>query len=273
MRITIGVIALLLAACAATSPTQRVNLCDALGKVQPGEQMNVVVAGVVVSGSEITVLFDPNEPVCSENIQPATSVEFAPGVNIAELNQALSRNGEARVIVSGVLSGPRRIVDDGVGAPELMARAVATNRRYGHLNMFRTQLVIDQVLSAEPFESTVEAHWNVVPKGRAPMVSSASVPAYPNLARAAGIAGDVHLRFKLVDGTPHDIEVKSGDRLLAHYAIENIKTWRFAEKHEGNLETTFAYRLERRKANENLNARVEMLLPERVMIVGAADDW
>jgi len=250
-----------------------VRLCDALARVKSGEHLQLVVSGVIVSGSEIQVLYDPDEVVCRENVQPATWVEFAPNADIAQLNRVLSREGKARVVVVGVLSGPRVVNDGGSGDPSLQARARATYRRYGHLNTFRTQLLVERVLSAKPELSTLEADWNAIPMSSTPIVSAALAPTYPELARAASISGDVKLRITVAAGIVAEVEALSGDRLLSEYAIANVKTWRFAAKTVGVVETTFSYRLERRRPNENLNPRIEMVLPERVAITAAAEDW
>ena len=101
------------------------------------------------------------------------------------LDHLLTKGGAAKVLVTGVLHGPRAVATSPKAAPELNARAVATNRRYGHLNMFRTELLVDRVLSAEPAPPGKAADWNAIPAGSAPRVPSARMPSYPELARAA----------------------------------------------------------------------------------------
>lgn len=273
MRLVLLAAAVAIAGCTIATPAERVQLCDALAQVKPGDRLPVIVSGVVISGPELQVLFDPDEPVCRENVQPATWVEFAPDANVADINRALS-GARARVVVQGVLHGPRAVIpDDGRGDPALVARARAHNRRYGHLNAFRTQLVVERVLSAQPVSQSEEANWNAIPVSSEPIVISASVPIYPELARAAGVAGDVRLLVTVVRGIVNKVEVQTGDRLLAQDASDNIKSWRFAETTDGKIETTFRYRLERRPVGANLNPRVELSLPGLVTIVGAADDW
>jgi Gram-negative bacterial TonB protein C-terminal len=259
-------------ACTTAGTPERVRLCDALARVQPGEHMEVVVRGVIASGPELLVLFDPDEPACRENVQPATWVELGPNADATAMNREGSGN-QVRVVVQGVLHGPRVIADEGRGDPVFAARARAHNRRYGHLNTFRTKLVVERVLSADPVSETATANWNAVPMSSEPVVVSASVPAYPELARAAGVTGDVRLVVTVVRGNVSHVEVQSGDRMLAQHASENAKNWRFQETVDGTIETTFRYRLERRKAGADLNPRIELSLPRVVTIVGATDDW
>ena len=272
MRITHLLAALVITGCTTATPAKHVQLCEVLARVKPGEQIPVIVSGVVVSGPEIQVLFDPEEPACRENVQPATWLEFDGGANVADINRVLSA-GRARVVVRGVLHGPRTIPDDARANPAIAARARAHNRRYGHLSAFRTQLVVERVLSAEPASVSNEADWNAVPVSGEAIVISASAPTYPELARAAGVTGDVRLLITITNGNVSSVEVESGDRLLAQAAADNAKSWRFADATNGTIQATFSYRLERRAAGANLNPRVELSLPRRVTIIGAADDW
>jgi hypothetical protein len=272
MQLTIP-IAFVLAACTSAFAPQRVKLCDALAAVRAGQSVPVMVSGVIMGGAEIVAIYDPEETVCSQNVQPAAWVEFSPGAMTELLDRLLAERGEAKVLVSGVLHGPGLVATSPKAAPELNARAVATNRRYGHLNMFRTELLVDRVLSAERAPSGKVADWNAIPGGRAPRVQSARVPSYPELARAAQIAGDVRLRVTVVAGEVSGAEVLSGEPLLAQAARENVLTWHFDAAVQTEIETLYSFRLERRARGDNMNPRVEAFLPDNLTITAAADDW
>jgi hypothetical protein len=272
VQLTIPIV-FVLAACASAPAPQRVTLCDALAAVRAGQSIPVTVSGVIMGGTEIVAIYDPQETVCSQNIQPGAWVEFLPGAMTEPLQRLLAERGAATVLVSGVLHGPRIVATSPKVAPELNARAVATNRRYGHLNMFRTELLVDRVLSAEPAPAGKAADWNAIPAGSAPRVQSARVPSYPELARAAQIAGDVRLRVTVVGGEVRRTEVLSGDPLLAQAAQENVGTWHFEAAVQTEIETLFSFRLERRARGDNMNPRVEAFLPDHLTITAAADDW
>jgi protein TonB len=54
-------------------------------------------------------------------------------------------------------------------------------------------------------------------------------PEYPDVARLAGIEGDVTLRILVgEDGTIHDITPVSGPPVLARAAIRAVEHWRYA---------------------------------------------
>jgi protein TonB len=55
------------------------------------------------------------------------------------------------------------------------------------------------------------------------------LPRYPDMARAAGISGDVILSARIAtDGTLHDLKVISGSPLLRLAAIEAARQWRYS---------------------------------------------
>jgi protein TonB len=55
------------------------------------------------------------------------------------------------------------------------------------------------------------------------------VPRYPDMARAAGISGDVILSARIgVDGALHDLKVVTGSPLLRAAAIDAAREWRYS---------------------------------------------
>ena len=65
----------------------------------------------------------------------------------------------------------------------------------------------------------------------------------------------------------------SGEPLLAQAARENVSTWHLEAAAQGEIETLFSFRLERRARSDNMNPRVEAFLPDRVTITAPSDDW
>jgi len=80
-----------------------------------------------------------------------------------------------------------------------------------------------------------------------PALVTVNMPKYPPLACQARVAGVVKLTFTLLaNGTqPTKIEVVSGHPMLQWAAIDNVKTWKFANPYavDRKYETTFQYRL------------------------------
>lgn len=253
-----------------------VALCEALQVVQPGDRIPVRLAGIYLVGYEHQFFYDPKQPTCEANIQPSTWVEFAPGAPRSEdLERLIKQSGRAFVTFSGELYGPGAVRPDD---PSLAANVALANRvaarRYGHLNAFRTKLVVHEVVStaAVPDSQPWDAIWAEPPGHGGLGVLSAAVPQYPSLARRAGIGGRVVAEVVVEDGQVACADVKSGDRMLATEAVANIHTWQFDPGTNVSFTTTFVYQLERRKAGDQ-QARVELRLPELVTITAASYDW
>jgi TonB family protein len=61
-----------------------------------------------------------------------------------------------------------------------------------------------------------------------PGIRAMTCPAYPELGKTAGIAGDVRLAIRIAEnGTVQSVKVLSGHDLLAKVARENIESWQF----------------------------------------------
>jgi outer membrane biosynthesis protein TonB len=91
-----------------------------------------------------------------------------------------------------------------------------------------------------------------------PTVTSASVPLYPRVIRAARIQGDVTLRLSTDGERVSAVEVESGPPMLGQAALgqaalgqaalgqaakDNVKTWQFEPHTPTNFEVTFHYKL------------------------------
>lgn len=250
-------------------------LCEALEGIGAGQRQTVVISGVYAVGDEASVLYSPDQPTCMTNVQPRTWVEFADGVGRTEsLLRALKRSDRALVTFRAELHGPRAAGPDDVTKPLYVAHAERVRIiGYGHLNAFRTKLVVLEVLSATDVPASIprDATWLEQPE-RMPEVVKAEVPRYPDMARAAGISGTVIAEVTVRDGRVVEVERKSGDRLLAEGARANIETWSFKPTTNVVFISTFVYSLERRRAGDR-STRVETALPELVRVATAQQDW
>ncbi len=286
MRDWFALIALLLTAPAVSSSAEAplsasraplpVRLCEALQVVKAGERIPVRVSGIYVTGLELQLLYDPQQPRCSLNIQPSTWVEFAPSaVQDTRLVRLVERSGRASVTLVGDLYGPGALGPDDLS---LSANVAFANRvaghRYGHLNAFRTKLVVDKVLLAEPVPDSQpwNAVWAQPPEEERLVVRAARLPVYPPLARRGGITGAVVAEVEVKAGTVTRVEIKSGDRLLASETVANIRTWQFDADTNGSFSTAFVYHLEKRKVGDE-GPTVELHLPASVRITAASFDW
>jgi TonB family protein len=101
-----------------------------------------------------------------------------------------------------------------------------------------------------------------------PVLTAASIPRYPPLARQARIEGTVKLTFTLSAnaGEPTNVEAVSGHPILKGAAVENVKTWKFENPYavERKYETTFKYRIgpvPQKVSFESFHS-VEIMIPE-----------
>jgi hypothetical protein len=81
------------------------------------------------------------------------------------------------------------------------------------------------------------------PKAPVPVVSSSSVPLYPQVPLLAQITGVVRLRLSTDGSHVASMEIESGPAILANAAEETIKTWQFEPHKPTTFETTFTYTL------------------------------
>ena len=81
------------------------------------------------------------------------------------------------------------------------------------------------------------------PKESVPVVTSGSMPLYPQVPLLAQITGVVRLRVSTDGSRVTSMEMESGPAILANAAEESIKTWQFAQHKPTTFETTFTYTL------------------------------
>jgi TonB family protein len=179
------------------------------------------------------------------------------------------------VTFTGELYGPGAVAADDLSFSPLLAFMNRTrNRRYGHLNGFRTKLVVSAVNGVKVVPESVPRDQ---PSGRSrpstPVVEHAEVPRYPEMAWNVGITGKVILDVTVSGGHVSSAEVKSGDRMLSNEAVRNVRTWQFAADTNTTFTTTFTYDVEHRLTGTSRAPRFELQLPFTVHITAASNDW
>jgi Gram-negative bacterial TonB protein C-terminal len=264
---------------AGQAPTtyQPLRLCEALESVRPGEHLPVHVSGVYAVGPESQVLYDPDHLECPTSIQPATWVDFRKALDGPEgFDRILQRDRRVRAIFDGELYGPGRLGADDLSLPPQLALINRIRgRRYGHLNLFRTKLVVDKIVSFEAVPANTP--WPAAEPNPSDDIARrlrhADLPLYPNLALRSGIAGTVLVQVTVENGNVVKAEAKSGDRILTESAVADVKTWQFEAGTNASFTAEFVYATERRRAADRAETRVEAQLPRFVRITAASVDW
>jgi len=80
-------------------------------------------------------------------------------------------------------------------------------------------------------------------QSNAPRVLSASVPFYPRTPQHAHVEGTVRLRVSTDGARVANVQIESGQPMLAQAALENVKTWRFDAHSRTSFAVTFRYQL------------------------------
>jgi outer membrane biosynthesis protein TonB len=99
-----------------------------------------------------------------------------------------------------------------------------------------------------------------------PIVTHASVPFYPELARAARIAGVVRLLLSTDGKRVSSVTVKSGPPMLIPAAEENVRTWEFKDHLPTKFTVTFQYKVLPESACAIDDGTVVLRLPTEVEI-------
>jgi len=99
-----------------------------------------------------------------------------------------------------------------------------------------------------------------------PSITSAVVPLYPSIARAANVEGAVHVRVTTDGHRVAEAHVEDGQKILANAAEANALTWQFASHEPTTFTVTYRYKLGTDlDAHEN-NPRVLLQLPSEIEI-------
>lgn len=96
-------------------------------------------------------------------------------------------------------------------------------------------------------------------------VTSAGLPEFPEDAPAAG--GTVRLRATVRNGSVVSIRpLGRSSRALENAAYSELRTWRFADGVDTEFVSTFVFRVAEARACPPSNPRIELQLPERVVL-------
>lgn len=256
---------------------EEASLCSFLERIEPGEVLHVQVSGVYAVSYEEQVLFDPDQPQCDRDVQPVTWVELPPSIQGRdELRTVLEESHRAQVTFQGLLYGPGRLLPDDVHLPFAAALAQrSSNRRYGHMNAFRTKLVVESVQGVRPVPESVGWEWGgdrSKPSTEPQVPIELGVPRYPRTARELGVSGKVHARVEVMSGLVRNVTDVSGDRLLSLDTVANIRTWRFSQDASLTFAVTFVYDLEWQDRGHRAE-RIELSLPSLVRITSGRYEW
>jgi hypothetical protein len=254
------------------------TLCDALASVGNGDRLNVEVSGIYAVGFESAILYDPNETLCRVDVQPETWVEFAADCPPnRDLSRIIEKSRRAYVKFRGELIGPPAIRPDdpALSEPLAMVTRLSGTRHYGHLNGWRTEFIVHSISDVRPVPESVRRgtparHQEPARETALPTVPA--LPKYPELARKAGVSGDVDLDVTVHEGIPA-VKAVSGDRMLASEALATLKAWRFRRELESSFRIRISYRLEQRLTGADPNPRVEFRLPSQVTITAPQNGW
>jgi hypothetical protein len=253
-------------------------LCDVLGRIQPGERIPVTLTGIYVVSYEHQLFYDPETPTCVVDVQPVTWLDFSEDFSAdRRFDEHIRSEKRVWATFTGILWGPGEVKDDDLSAPTMIAYANRiANRRYGHMNAFRTRFVVEGVKNVRrvPNDMPSYGEWAARRwKSDTPRLSSSEVPRYPPAAQNVGISGPVIVEIAVADGQARTTKVISGDRILVDAVLANIATWRFETSVATTFTTTFVFELQRTPTGADQNAELDLKLPTFARITAPMNGW
>lgn len=99
-----------------------------------------------------------------------------------------------------------------------------------------------------------------------PVVKSAEMPLYPQLARSARVEGAVELKLTTDGSSITNITQNGSQKLLLNAAEANARTWTFYKHKPQTFTVTFVYKLEAPEVYGFVNPTVLLELPNRVEV-------
>jgi TonB family protein len=242
------------------------KLCDVLGRIAAGEQIPVTFTGIYVVSYEHQLFYDPSTPNCAIDVQPVTWLEFSP--NFKEdrrFDEHLRSDRRVWGTFTGVLWGPGEVKPDDLSAPMMIAYANRiANRRYGHMNAFRTRFVVESVRDVRPVPKDAASYgtWaRLRTKSDIPRLVDGQLPQYPPAAQNVGIAGPVVIEITVTAGAVQATNVKVGDRILVDAVLATVATWRFDPSVNTKFTSTFLFELRRTPTGADTNVELDLQLP------------
>jgi TonB family protein len=101
-----------------------------------------------------------------------------------------------------------------------------------------------------------------------PLIVEGHIPTYPQLAIQGRISGRVRVRFKIVGGTVAEAQVAYTDnRVLNDSTLQCVRSWRFDQSTNADLETEFVYEISKSEGGVPQNPALELRLPGYVRLV------
>jgi len=128
-----------------------------------------------------------------------------------------------------------------------------------HLAVFTTVLAVCVCVSPM---------WAQAPQSEPalPVVRSADVPLYPDLARMARIEGTARMHVWTDGSSIVKVEGSGAHKMLTTAAEENLRTWRFYTHKPMSFTVTFVYSIDPIEVFGFVNPSVVLQLPTRVEI-------
>ena len=99
-----------------------------------------------------------------------------------------------------------------------------------------------------------------------PTVTSFECPKYPPIAESARVSGMIQMQVTTDGHGVTDVKVTSGRPLLVPAAVQNVRTWKFADHPPITLNVTYSYVLESAKRDPITKCSAKMELPTRVTV-------
>jgi hypothetical protein len=99
-----------------------------------------------------------------------------------------------------------------------------------------------------------------------PVVKSAEMPLYPQLARYARVEGTVKLEVTTDGDSITNVTATGAQKLLLSAAEANVRTWTFYKHKPLTFTVTFVYKLEAPEVYGFVNPTVWLNLPNRVEV-------
>ena len=224
------------------------------------------------------MFYDPKRATCELDVQPSTWVEFSDSLEASPaLEREVGRNGRALVRFEGQLVGPGAVPTENVSDPVMVdyARRIQ-NRRYGHMNSYRTKLIVENVheVRSVPKDEPPLGEWSK-PRARSPLpvLVAGDLPLYPRAAQVAGIEGAVVIRVSVSSGAVSSAVLKRGDRILGASAIEAVRTWKFEPESTAEFDSHFVFDLRLLRTDEDKNLGLDLELPRFARITGPLNGW
>lgn len=100
-----------------------------------------------------------------------------------------------------------------------------------------------------------------------PTVTDFACPKYPSKAESMGLQGMVQLQVTTDGHQVTDVKLKSGHPVLAPDAINNVRTWKFADHPPTAFSVSYFYVHEGNwKPDKNTHCAAKMELPSKVTV-------